>query len=132
VRVARHCAVDDIGRVINPLTAESQVHGGIAQGLGQALFEHSVYDDAGQLLTGSFMDYAMPRAGDIPDLATRFDESVPTQMNPLGAKGAGEAGCHGATPAIVNAVIDALDVKEMDMPLTPERVWRALRSEKNA
>jgi carbon-monoxide dehydrogenase large subunit len=127
VRVARHCAVDDIGRVINPLTAESQVHGGIAQGLGQALFEHSVYDESGQLLTGSFMDYAMPRATDIPDLATRFDESVPTQMNPLGAKGAGEAGCHGATPAIVNAVIDALGVQEIDMPLTPERVWRALR-----
>jgi carbon-monoxide dehydrogenase large subunit len=127
VRVARHCAVDDIGRVINPLTAESQVHGGIAQGLGQALLEQSVYDESGQLLTGSFMDYAMPRAGDIPDLATKFDESVPTGMNPLGAKGAGEAGCHGATPAIVNAVIDALGVKAIDMPLTPERVWRALR-----
>jgi carbon-monoxide dehydrogenase large subunit len=127
VRVARHSAVDDIGRVINPLTAESQVHGGIAQGLGQALFEQSVYDETGQLLTGSFMDYAMPRAGDIPDLTTRFDESVPTQQNPLGAKGAGEAGCHGATPAIVNAVIDALGVKQLDMPLTPERVWRALQ-----
>jgi carbon-monoxide dehydrogenase large subunit len=126
--VVRHTAVDDIGRVINPLTAESQVHGGIAQGLGQALFEHSVYDASGQLLTGSFMDYAMPRATDIPDLATAFDESVPTQMNPLGAKGAGEAGCHGATPAIVNAVIDALGVRELDMPLTPEKVWRALRA----
>jgi aerobic carbon-monoxide dehydrogenase large subunit len=98
-----------------------------AQWLGQALFEQSVYDESAQLLTGSFMDYAMPRAADIPDLATRFDESVPTQMNPLGAKGAGEAGCHGATPAIVNAVIDALGVKEIDMPLTPERVWRALQ-----
>jgi len=129
VRVARHCAVDDIGRVINPLTAESQVHGGIAQGLGQALFEQSVYDESAQLLTGSFMDYAMPRAADIPDLTTSFDESVPTQMNPLGAKGAGEAGCHGATPAIVNAVIEALGVKEIDMPLTPERVWRALRKD---
>jgi carbon-monoxide dehydrogenase large subunit len=128
VRVARHSAVDDIGRVINPLTAESQVHGGIAQGLGQALFEQSIYDAQGQLLTGSFMDYAMPRATDLPDLATRFDESVPTRMNPLGAKGAGEAGCHGATPAIVNAVIDAVGVKELDMPLTAERIWRALRS----
>jgi len=128
VRVARHSAVDDIGRVINPLTAESQVHGGIAQGLGQALFEQSVYDESGQLLTGSFMDYAMPRAEQIPDLQTRFDESVPTQQNPLGAKGAGEAGCHGATPAIVNAVIDALGVKQLDMPLTPERVWRALHT----
>jgi carbon-monoxide dehydrogenase large subunit len=127
VRVARHSAVDDIGRVINPLTAESQVHGGVAQGLGQALFEQSVYDEHGQLLTGSFMDYAMPRAADMPDMSTRFDESVPTGQNLLGAKGAGEAGCHGAVPAIVNAVIDALGVREIDMPLTAERVWRALR-----
>jgi aerobic carbon-monoxide dehydrogenase large subunit len=132
VRVARHYAVDDIGRVINPLTAESQVHGGVAQGLGQALFEQSIYDETGQLLTGSFMDYTMPRADQIPDLRAKFDESIPTQQNPLGAKGAGEAGCHGATPAIVNAVIDALGVKEIDMPLTPERVWRALRSKKDA
>jgi carbon-monoxide dehydrogenase large subunit len=128
VRVARHSAVDDIGRVINPLTAESQVHGGIAQGLGQALFEQSVYDESGQLITGSFMDYAMPRADQMPDMRTRFDESVPTQQNLLGAKGAGEAGCHGATPAVVNAVIDALGVRELDMPLTPERVWRALHA----
>lgn len=127
VRVARHFSVDDIGRVINPLTAESQIHGGVAQGLGQALFEQSVYDETGQLLTGSFMDYAMPRADDMPELRAQFDESVPTQQNPLGAKGAGEAGCHGAVPAIVNAVIDALGVTEIDMPLTPERVWRALR-----
>jgi len=128
VRVARLCAVDDIGRVINPLTAESQVHGGMAQGLGQALFEQSVYDASGQLLTGSFMDYVMPRADQIPDLQTGFDQSVPTQQNLLGAKGAGEAGCHGATPAIVNAVINALGVQEIDMPLTPERVWRALQT----
>jgi carbon-monoxide dehydrogenase large subunit len=127
VRVARHSAVDDIGRVINPLTAESQVHGGVAQGLGQALFEQSVYDETGQLLTGSFMDYAMPRAADMPDMKLAFDQSVPTQQNLLGAKGVGEAGCHGAVPAIVNAVIDALGVKELDMPLTPEKVWRALQ-----
>ena len=127
VRVARHSAVDDIGRVVNPLTAESQVHGGVAQGLGQALLEQSVYDEHGQLLTGSFMDYAMPRAADMPELRTRFDESVPTGQNLLGAKGAGEAGCHGAVPAIVNAVIDALGVTEIDMPLTAEKVWRALR-----
>ncbi len=127
VRVARHSAVDDIGCVINPLTAESQVHGGVAQGLGQALFEQSVYDETGQLLTGSFMDYAMPRADDMPDMATQFDESVPTRQNLLGAKGAGEAGCHGAVPAIVNAVLDALGVKEIDMPLTPEKVWRTLQ-----
>ena len=127
VRVVRHSAVDDIGRVINPLTAESQIHGGVAQGLGQALFEQSLYDENGQLLTGSFMDYALPRAADMPDMATQFDESVPTRQNLLGAKGAGEAGCHGAVPAIVNAVIDALGVKEIDMPLTPEKVWRALQ-----
>jgi carbon-monoxide dehydrogenase large subunit len=127
VRVVRHFSVDDIGRVVNPLTAEGQIHGGVAQGLGQALFEQSVYDETGQLLTGSFMDYAMPRADDLPELRAQFDESVPTLQNPLGAKGAGEAGCHGAVPAIVNAVIDALGVGEIDMPLTPERVWRALR-----
>ena len=130
VRVARHTALDDIGRVINPLTAASQIHGGVAQGLGQALFEQSVYDAEGQLLTGSFMDYALPRAGDIPGipgLRTQFDESVPTQLNPLGAKGAGEAGCHGAVPAIVNAVLDATGAPHLDMPLTPEKVWRALQ-----
>jgi carbon-monoxide dehydrogenase large subunit len=128
VRVVRHSAVDDIGRVINPLTAESQMHGGLAQGLGQALLEQTVYDETGQLLTGSFMDYAMPRAADMPaQMHARFDQSVPTQQNLLGAKGAGEAGCHGAVPAIVNAVIDALGVKQIDMPLTPEKVWRALQ-----
>jgi carbon-monoxide dehydrogenase large subunit len=128
VRVVRHSAVDDIGRVVNPLTAESQMHGGVAQGLGQALFEQSVYDPSGQLLTGSFMDYAMPRAADMPaEMHARFDQTVPTQQNLLGAKGAGEAGCHGAVPAIVNAVIDALGVKDIDMPLTPEKVWRALQ-----
>jgi carbon-monoxide dehydrogenase large subunit len=127
VRVVRHTAVDDIGRVINPLTAASQIHGGVAQGLGQALFEQSVYDADGQLLSGSFMDYALPRADDMPGLRTQFDESVPTRLNPLGAKGAGEAGCHGAVPAIVNAVMDATDAKDLDMPLTPEKVWRALQ-----
>jgi len=129
VRVARHAAVDDIGSVMNPLTAEGQMHGGIAQGAGQALLEHSIYDETGQLLTGSFMDYAMPRADLLPDLDTRFDQSVPSRLNPLGAKGVGEAGCHGATPAVVNAVLDALaerGVTQIDMPVTPERVWRAL------
>jgi carbon-monoxide dehydrogenase large subunit len=105
------------------------MHGGIAQGAGQALIEQSVYDEAGQLLTGSFMDYAMPRADLLPVLDTRFDQSVPSRLNPLGAKGVGEAGCHGAAPAVVNAVLDALaecGVTELDMPLTSERVWRAL------
>ena len=127
VRVARLAAVDDIGRVVNPLTAEGQMHGGVAQGLGQALLEHSRYDETGQLLSGSFMDYAMPRADDMPEMRMQFDQSVPTAQNPLGAKGAGEAGCHGAAPAIVNAVIDAIGGKELDMPLTPEKVWRALQ-----
>jgi len=131
VEITRHAAVDDIGRVVNPLVAEGQMHGGAVQGIGQALCEQSVYDAEGQLLTGSFMDYAMPRADQVPDFDMHFDESVPTAMNPLGAKGVGEAGCHGATPAVVNAVIDALSsrgVKQIDMPLTPERVWRAANS----
>ena len=126
-RVTRLTAVDDIGRVVNPLTAEGQIHGGVAQGLGQALLERSAYDETGQLLSGSFMDYAMPRADDMPEMLTCFDQSVPTAQNPLGAKGAGEAGCHGATPAIVNAVIDAVGGKDLDMPLTAEKVWRALQ-----
>jgi aerobic carbon-monoxide dehydrogenase large subunit len=129
VRLARLVAVDDVGRVMNPLIAEGQVQGGMMQGIGQALMEQSVYDENGQLLTGSFMDYAMPRADVLPELATGFDESVPSALNPLGAKGVGEAGCHGAMPAVVNAVLDALaerGVAELDMPLTSEKVWRAL------
>jgi len=129
VRLARMVALDDIGRVMNPLIAEGQVHGGMMQGIGQALMEQSLYDESGQLLTGSFMDYAMPRADALPQLATGFDESVPSALNSLGAKGVGEAGCHGAMPAVVNAVLDALaehGVAELDMPLTPEKVWRAL------
>ncbi len=130
--VTRLAAVDDIGLVMNPLMAEGQVHGGIAQGLGQAFMEQSVYDDTGQLLTGSFMDYAMPRAEAMPVLETSFDQSVPTALNPLGAKGVGEAGCHGAMPAAVNAVLDALGGRgadTLDMPLTAEKVWRALHAD---
>jgi carbon-monoxide dehydrogenase large subunit len=130
VEITRLTAVDDVGRVMNPLMAEGQVHGGIAQGLGQVFMEQSVYDETGQLLTGSFMDYSMPRADTMPDMETGFDESVPSALNPLGAKGAGEAGCHGSMPAAVNAVIDALGgkgLKTLQMPLTPEKVWRALR-----
>ncbi|MGA8052153.1 MAG: xanthine dehydrogenase family protein molybdopterin-binding subunit [Burkholderiales bacterium] len=129
VRLARLVAVDDVGRVMNPLIAEGQVHGGMMQGIGQALMEQSVYDENGQLLTGSFMDYAMPRADALPELESGFDESVPSALNALGAKGVGEAGCHGAMPAVVNAVLDALaghGVTELDMPLTTEKVWRAL------
>ena len=130
VEITRLTAVDDIGRVMNPLMAEGQVHGGIAQGLGQALMEQSIYDETGQLLTGSFMDYAMPRAESIPDLETGFDQTVPSALNLLGAKGVGEAGCHGAMPAAVNAVLDALGgkgLKTLHMPLTSEKIWRALQ-----
>jgi aerobic carbon-monoxide dehydrogenase large subunit len=129
INVARFTALDDIGRVMNPLIAEGQVHGGVAQGIGQALMEQSVYDETGQLLTGSFMDYAMPRAELVPALESAFEESIPTAVNALGAKGVGESGVHGAMPAVVNAVLDALadrGVKELDMPLTSEKVWRAL------
>ncbi len=131
VEITRLAAVDDIGRVMNPLMAEGQVHGGIAQGLGQALMEQSVYDETGQLITGSFMDYAMPRAELMPALETGFDQSVPSALNPLGAKGVGEAGCHGAMPAAVNAVLDALGArgaKTLDMPFTAEKIWRALQA----
>ena len=101
------------------------MHGGIVQGLGQALAEHCIYDAAsGQLLTGSFMDYAMPRAGDLPPLDCGFHH-VPCTTNPLGVKGAGEAGAVGAPAAVVNAVMNALDVRHVDMPLTPEKLWRA-------
>jgi carbon-monoxide dehydrogenase large subunit len=132
VRLTRIVAVDDIGTVINPLIAHGQMHGGVAQGVGQALLENVVYDrDTGQLLSGSFLDYAMPRAGDLPAIATEFDESLPTRFNKLGAKGVGESGTHGAIPAVVNAVIDALagyGVTHIDMPLTSEKVWRAINA----
>jgi len=130
VAIARYTIVDDFGRTINPLMLEGQVHGGVAQGIGQALLEQAVYDaDSGQLLTGSFMDYAMPRAGDLPTFAVAT-HNVPTTANPLGVKGAGEAGAVGAPPAVVNAIVDALDhrtgVRHIDMPATPHRIWSAL------
>jgi carbon-monoxide dehydrogenase large subunit len=131
VRVVRYSVVDDVGRMINPLLVKGQIHGGIVQGLGQALFEHLVYDAAtGQLLTGSFMDYTMPRADDMPLFDVESYE-VPTKVNPLGAKGVGEAGTVGALPALMNAVNDALvpfGVRHLDMPVTPERVWQAMHS----
>jgi aerobic carbon-monoxide dehydrogenase large subunit len=129
--IDRYTIVDDFGRTINPLMLEGQVHGGIVQGIGQALLEHAVYDnDSGQLLSGSFMDYAMPRAGDIPSFAFST-HNVPTKGNPLGVKGAGEAGAVGAPPAVINAIVDALNrragVRHIDMPATPRRVWEALQ-----
>jgi aerobic carbon-monoxide dehydrogenase large subunit len=123
---------DDCGKIINPMIVEGQVHGGMAQGVGQALMEQIVYDRDGQLLTGSFMDYAMPRAGDLPSFRTGFIET-PAPSNPLGVKGGSESGTIGAPAAIGNAVIDALwhlGVRDITMPITPETVWRALRNAK--
>jgi len=128
VSLERYSVVDDVGRIVNPMLVKGQIHGGIAQGVGQALFEALTYDRAGQLLTGSFMDYAMPRADDLPSFDVDSFE-VPTQVNPLGAKGVGEAGTVGALAALLNAVNDALaplGVRHLDMPVTPERVWRAM------
>jgi carbon-monoxide dehydrogenase large subunit len=129
VRIVRHTVVDDVGRIVNPMLVKGQIHGGVVQGLGQGLFENLVYDAGGQLLAGSFMDYAMPRAEDVPAFEVDSYE-VPTTVNPLGAKGVGEAGTVGALPALMNAVNDALaplGVRHLDMPLTPERVWAAIR-----
>lgn len=130
VRVVGFWAVDDFGKIVNPMLADGQVMGGVAQGLGQALLEEIVYDaESGQPLSGSLMDYALPRADQVPPLVIEYDESSPTQRNPLGVKGAGEAGCCGAPPAIVNAVLDALaeyGVLHLDMPITPQKVWRAI------
>ena len=130
--ILRYTVVDDFGSVINPLLLEGQVHGGIVQGVGQALLEETVYDNnLGQLLSGTFMDYAMPRADSVPSFSFTT-HNVRCKANPLGIKGAGEAGAVGAPPAVINAVIDALyrkaGVRHIDMPATPRRVWEALRS----
>ena len=130
VAIKKYVAVDDCGPLINPLLVEGQVQGGIAHSIGQALFEQTVYDENGQLLTGEFMDYALPRAEDIPEYVLGHT-ITPSPANPLGIKGVGEAGTIGATPAIANAVVDALEplgVKHLDLPLTPERVWRAIKA----
>ncbi len=128
--VVGYWVVDDVGNMINPVIVKGQIHGGVAQGVGQALAEQVAYDpDSGQLLSGSFMDYAMPRAADFPDIQIAA-HAVPTQRNPLGVKGAGEAGTVGALPATMNAVLNALaeaGVTELDMPATPNRVWQAVR-----
>ena len=132
VAVDRYTIVDDFGRTINPIMLEGQVHGGVAQGIGQALIEHTVYDgETGQLVTGSFMDYAMPRADDLPSFSFAT-HNVPCTANPLGVKGAGEAGAVGAPPAVINAIVDALHartgLRHIDMPATPRRVWEALQA----
>jgi len=130
VTIDRFAAVDDLGMVINPMICEGQIHGGIAQGAGQALWENVAYDASGQLLTGSFLDYGMPRAADLPEFASALVE-IPAKTNPLGIKGIGESGTIGAPPTIVNAVLDALrplGVEHIDMPVTPARVWSAIRA----
>jgi carbon-monoxide dehydrogenase large subunit len=134
VQLLRFVAVDDAGRIINPLLAAGQLHGGIAQGIGQALYEEIVYDDEGQLRTASLMDYAIPTADKVPNYELDHTET-PGTTNPLGAKGIGEAGTIGSTPAVVNAVLDALrpfGVTHIDMPLKPERIWRAIRGQQAA
>ncbi len=129
VAVVRYAMVNDFGTLLNPLLAEGQAHGGIVQGIGQALMERTFYDEEGQLLSGSYMDYAMPRAGDAP-MFDFLSHPVPAKTNPLGVKGCGEAGCAGALPSVMNALIDALapyGIRHLDMPATPERIWRAIR-----
>jgi carbon-monoxide dehydrogenase large subunit len=132
VNIVRYSCVNDFGNVINPLIVEGQLHGGVVQGIGQALMEHTVYDNDGQLLTGSFMDYAMPRAADVPSFELA-DHPAPATTNPLGVKGCGEAGCAGALTSVMNAVIDALSdhgIRHVDMPLTPSQIWGALQDAK--
>jgi carbon-monoxide dehydrogenase large subunit len=130
VRIERYLVVDDFGVVINPMLLAGQVNGGIAQGVGQAMLEHTVFDpESGQLLSGSLQDYALPRADDMPALEFAYNV-VPCRTNPLGVKGAGEAGAIGSPPALINAIVDALGelgIDHIDMPATPEAVWRAIR-----
>jgi carbon-monoxide dehydrogenase large subunit len=135
IDVPRYIVVDDVGHAINPMIVRGQVHGGVAQGMGQAILERTAYDkDSGQLLSASFMDYCLPRAVDLPDIEVDLIE-VPCETNPLGVKGAGEAGAVGSPPALINAVVDALagaGVRHIDMPATPETVWKALHEAKAA
>jgi len=131
VQVLRYASVNDFGTVVNPLLVEGQIHGGVVQGIGQVLMETVKYDDTGQLLTGSFMDYALPRADAAPPEFSVASHPVPATTNPLGAKGAGEAGCAGALASVTNAIVDALSeygIREFEMPASPERVWQAIRA----
>jgi carbon-monoxide dehydrogenase large subunit len=131
IKFLRYVAVDDCGKVINPMLVDGQVHGGIVQSIGQAMYEEVVYDDQGQLVTGTLMDYAVPKAAMIPHLELDRTET-PSPVNPMGVKGVGEAGTIGATPAIVNAVVDALapfGVRHIDMPLKPEKIWQIINQQ---
>ena len=129
MELKRYLAVDDVGNVINPMVVDGQIHGGIAQGVGQALYETAVYDSGGNLLSGSMLDYAVPKAHFLPSFET--DRTVtPCPHNPLGVKGVGEAGSIASPAAVINAVVDALSpfgVTHIDMPATPEKVWRAMQ-----
>ena len=124
-KLTRFTVVDDFGMVINPLTLEGQIHGGVAQGVGQALYEFMAYDEDGQLLSGSLMDYTLPRADDLPRIDV-YTRNTPCLNNALGAKGAGEAGAIGSTPAVISALSDALGVTHIDMPATPQRIWERM------
>ena len=131
-QVVRYSAVNDLGTIVNPLLVEGQIQGGVVQGLGQALLENAVYDSDGQFVTGSFMDYAMPRAHDVP-MINVLSHPVPTKSNPLGVKGCGEAGTSGGLPSVANAVIDALSeygIRHLEMPMTPARIWQAIQNAK--
>ena len=132
IEVVSYNSVNDFGTIINPLLVAGQVHGGVVQGIGQALMENTAYDADGQLLTGSYMDYAMPRAADMPEIGFE-SHPVPAKNNPLGVKGCGEAGCAGALTSMMNAIVDALSeygVDNIDMPATPERVWKTIQEAK--
>jgi carbon-monoxide dehydrogenase large subunit len=134
VEVVRYNSVNDFGTILNPLMVEGQIHGGVVQGIGQCLMESARYDETGQLVTGSFMDYALPRADSVPPAIGWESHPVRATTNPLGAKGAGEAGCAGSMTSVMNAIVDALrplGINHFDMPATPERVWRAIRQAKN-
>jgi aerobic carbon-monoxide dehydrogenase large subunit len=129
LEIVRYATINDFGVLINPMLVAGQAHGGIAQGVGQALLEMVAYDETGQLITGSYMDYALPRAGDFPTLGFE-SHPVPARTNPLGAKGCGEAGCAGSLPAVMNALVDALSefgIRHIDMPATPLRIWQAIQ-----
>jgi carbon-monoxide dehydrogenase large subunit len=131
IEVVKYSCVNDFGTVINPMIVEGQLHGGAVQGIGQALMERTVYDADGQLLTGSYMDYALPRASDAPPDFLVANHPVPATTNVLGVKGCGEAGCAGALTSVMNAVVDALSeygIRHIDMPATPHRVWQAIRA----
>jgi carbon-monoxide dehydrogenase large subunit len=134
-RVVRYTTVDDVGRAVNPMLVTGQVHGGVVQGIGQALYEGVAYDAEGQLLTASYQDYCLPRADDIPPIAVTLDESAPCRTNPLGAKGCGESGAIGGPPCIANGVMDALSefgITQLPTPLTPQKVWKAIRDARAA